>query len=592
MRKIIIPVLLVLLTAFNAWGQQAGDRIQREVRLYNPYRPSLTEAAKKNFFPDMTDTASVNQEFNYSVNPEAFTPPYTVSPIRPAAILPDPLPKLYKSYLNLGIGNYFTPFGEVSIASERSRKGMLAFYASHFSSNGNIELDNLKKVYAGYMDNDAVIYGKKFLRRSVLSGSADFSQMTRHAYGYDTLYTTWEAEREDVRLNFMKAGGMAAITSLRSDSGSLSYDFRMGYDFFRQSADLWQHDIKFTFDAGKTVKALSPKGSARRKGIADFYGSLTGGYDLTIFNEAIDDKPRHLVTINPALGKKSGEWNFNLGVVAVTETRTFAATPVNEYKTRLHVYPDVSLGIAIIPSFLVLDLALEGNLSSNSATETVLINPFILTDGSLYRIPFTDNEIIARAAFTGSVIPSTTYRIDGSYTVFRDMLFFSNVTWSDMIFAEGVGNFFAPVLSDGNVANIGAEVNSSVGTRVTARLRGDYYSYTLTDIQFPYNMPAFDGSLQVKYNLRDKIIAGAGLNAIGKRTAHVSIKSGVMPPPVTFREVELPGHVNINLSAEYRYSKILSFWVRMNNIALNRHYEWAFYPSQRFMMMAGFSYSL
>ena len=51
--------------------------------------------------------------------------------------------------------------------------------------------------------------------------------------------------------------------------------------------------------------------------------------------------------------------------------------------------------------------------------------------------------------------------------------------------------------------------------------------------------------------------------------------------------VEMPAHFNLNLSAEYRYSKILSFWAKFNNISYNRYYEWAYYPSQRFMLHGG-----
>ncbi|MDX9930523.1 MAG: hypothetical protein RBS37_11800, partial [Bacteroidales bacterium] len=150
MKGYFAAATMALLTAITAMGQQTGDKIQREVRLYNPFRPTLSEATKKSYFPDMTDTATVSHAFTYSVNPEPFTPPYVISTIRPATILPDPLVRLYKSYLNLGIGNYFTPFGELSIATERSKTGMLAFYARQFSSNGTLKLENLEKVYAGY----------------------------------------------------------------------------------------------------------------------------------------------------------------------------------------------------------------------------------------------------------------------------------------------------------------------------------------------------------------------------------------------------------------------------------------------------------
>jgi len=584
-------MIAVLLPA-GLEAQQTGEKIQREVRLYNPFRPTLSEAAKKNLFPDMTDSVKVAEAIVYNVSPEAFTPPYTVSPIRPAAMLPDPLPKLYKSYVNMGIGNYFTPLGELSITSERSRTGMLAFYGRHFSSNGRVELENLRKVYAGYMDNDAVIYGKKFLSSSVLSGSVHFAHLTRHAYGYDTLYVDWEAEREETRLRFLRTGAEAAITSLRADSGSLIYDFSLGYDYFRQSPDLWQHDAVLKFDAGRSIKAFGTSSAARRAGVSYFFGNIRGSYEGSWFDKAITPNPRHIFRINPSLSKKSNEWNFRLGFTAVTETRVFAATPADDFKTRLHFYPDVSLGISVIPRFLVFNLALDGDLSSNSAPLTAEINPYVMTNGNLFRVPYTDNQIVARVSLAGSVIPSTSYRLGGSYSVSGDMIFFSNVVWDDLDFNEGVGNFFTPVASDGNLANIYSEVTTGISKRLNATLRADFYQYTLTDIDFAYNKPSFDGSLQLKYNLRDKILAGAGINATGKRKAHITPMSLMGPPPAPRDDIELPMHINLNVSAEYRYTKILSFWLRMYNISYNRNYEWAWYPSQRFLVLAGFSYSL
>ncbi len=593
MKRLIIPIVIAMVTLTMAEAQQTGD-IQREVRLYNPFRPTLSEAGKKNFFPDMTDTTTIRQVFTYKVTPEPFSPPFNISQIRPAALMADPLPRLYKSYVNLGMGNYFTPLGELSITNERSRNGLIAFYARHYSSNAKMQLVNGKRVPAGYMDNDAVLYGKRFFQSSVLGGSLDFSQMTRHAYGYDTLYTTWEPEREDIRLRFMSAGASTSFRSLRADSGSLVYDFRLGYNYFRQSTELWQHDIKLDFDAGRIIRALSPKGSARRPGVSHFYGRVRGSYELALFDNNIESKPRHIVTLNPGLSKKSNEWSFNLGLKTVTETRRHdIGTLAEEYKTRLHIYPDINLNIAVIPSFLSFHLGLDGELVNNSVTETVRVNPFITTDGALYRIPYTDNEIVARAGLSGSVIPSTSYRLYGSYTIFKDMLFFSNVVWDGgVIMPEGVGNFFVPVMSDGNLANVGAEINSALSTRLTAKLKADYYSYVLTEIDFPYNKPAFEGSMQLKYNLRDKILAGAGLNAIGKRKAFITPNTLLGPPPSPIDDVDLPMYINMNIMAEYRYTKILSFWARMSNLSFNRHYEWAYYPSQRFMFMAGFSYSL
>ena len=41
----------------------------------------------------------------------------------------------------------------------------------------------------------------------------------------------------------------------------------------------------------------------------------------------------------------------------------------------------------------------------------------------------------------------------------------------------------------------------------------------------------------------------------------------VMKVNPTMKEIEMPAHFNLNLSAEYRYSKILSLWAKFNNIS-------------------------
>jgi hypothetical protein len=78
----------------------------------------------------------------------------------------------------------------------------------------------------------------------------------------------------------------------------------------------------------------------------------------------------------------------------------------------------------------------------------------------------------------------------------------------------------------------------------------------------------------------------------GKRKEVVNGDKSILfdfPGPVIF---DMPAHFNLNLNAEYRYSKILSFWTKLDNISDKRYFEWAFYPTHGFMFMLGFTYSL
>jgi hypothetical protein len=232
-RNLIIPVLLIIsLLPVNAQEKKKDAGLKREVTLYNPYKPSLPEFKKRSFLPDMNDTSKVKPSFIYNVKATPFLPEYTVSPIKAAALLPDPLPKLYKSYINMGIGNYITPLAEISITNERSKKGAIGFYARHFSTNGKLELDNGTKAFAGYMDNDASLFGRRFFRKNVLAGSLDYSGKTRYAYGYSPDIPFYYPPKKDIRIAYNNIGAKVSFSSITLDSAAFSYDFNIVYNYF------------------------------------------------------------------------------------------------------------------------------------------------------------------------------------------------------------------------------------------------------------------------------------------------------------------------------------------------------------------------
>ncbi len=204
-RNLIIPALLIF-SVFTVTAQEKKQEvtIKREVTLYNPYKPSLPESRKRSFLPEMNDTMKVKPDFSYDVNSQPFMPAYTVSPLKAAALSPDPLTKLYKSYVNIGLGNYISPLAEISITNERSKKGTLGFYGRHFSSNGKVKLQNEdeEKVFAGYMDNEISLFGRKFFKKSLFESSIDLAQKTRYAYGYDTSIINYSPAKKDIRLGY------------------------------------------------------------------------------------------------------------------------------------------------------------------------------------------------------------------------------------------------------------------------------------------------------------------------------------------------------------------------------------------------------
>ena len=88
----------------------------------------------------------------------------------------------------------------------------------------------------------------------------------------------------------------------------------------------------------------------------------------------------------------------------------------------------------------------------------------------------------------------------------------------------------------------------------------------------------------INYNLRDKILIVTSLNGMSKRYAKPLIAQQ--------NPIKLKAFADINVEIEYRYTKILSFFVNFYNISSAKYYEWNQYPVYKFSILAGFTYAL
>jgi hypothetical protein len=558
-RSLIISALLL----FSLLPLRAQDQkqLKREVTLYNPYKPSLSEVRKKSYLPEINDTARFRPEFKYDVTASPFVPQYTISPIKPATLVPEPLSELYRSFVNIGFGSYTSPFAEVSITNERSKNGALGFYGRHFSNNGWLKLDNDQKVDAHFMDNDLSLFGKRFFSGNVIGGSVDYTQRTRFAYGKDVTYIDFNPKPKDVKLNYGNIGGKAYLSSINPDSTEFAYDFGLHLNYFYTGMDYSQNNF-----------GLNGKMSKMYKG---FY---TGGiFNLDIYNQSatVLSHSQYVAELSPFVTKSNEQWNFRLGLKAVIER---SANP----SASLHVYPDLEFGFAIVPNFINFFSELSGKLERNDPLTIIGENPFIVPDNSLLRLPNTDHQLIFKGGLKGNSGIEGNYELSASYSLINDMLFYSNLNTP-----ISRGNYFIPVTDDVDLLNIHGALTGNISDKLSFSAAANYYEYTLSEFRYPWNKPEWDASAGLKYNLRDKIIAGMELTAIGER------KELVTPEDIANSTIiGLPYHVNLNLNAEYRYSKILSFWAKLNNISWDKHYEWAYYPTYRFLFMLGFTYSL
>lgn len=571
MKKAVVQIM-ILLIAIPVIAQKKQDaELKREVTLYNPYKPSLPDVVKKSYLPDMTDTSKVRPDFKYDIKTIAFMPVYNITTIKPATLLPDALPKLYNSFVKFGFGNYVSPLAEISITNERSKKGAIGLYARHFSTHGNVELQNLKKAYAGYMDNDVSVFGRRFLENSVFVSSVDLIQKTRYAYGYDTTFSDYEPSKKDISLNYYNFGAQAGLVSQKLDSSTLSYDFKIDYNFFHSDVNFYQHNLGLKLSMNKSFMG--------------FYVGSGIEYDYYKPSDSASVNSKYIFALTPFVRKSSAEWNLRLGVQLVADKEP-------EGSSKFHIYPDCNFSFGIVPTYISFFAGLTGKLENNQPLNVIGINPYVTPGKTIYNISNTDYTLIVRTGLTGATGIDGTYQVSASYSVANDMLFFYNSILRDGVAVIQRGNYFMPLYDQAEILNFHGEMGGKISSRFSLNAGADYYKYTLANNDFAWNKPEWTANLGLKYNLRDKIIANISLNAVGLRRELVTTTDISMLNTPVNQIINIPGNLSVNLGAEYRYTKILSFWFKLNNITFSRYYEWAFYPSQRFIGLIGFTYSL
>jgi hypothetical protein len=548
-QTVLLTAFFSLLVTFALQGQQ------EEVRVVKPYTPTLSGAEKIQLLPSLDEEIDFEPpDFTYQLFRKRYESEFRVEPIRAARMVQPPLKKLYKSQLTMGMGNYLTPLAELNISQLRSRNGTFGLNLRHHSMNGKVKLDNGMKAEAGFNENLAEVYGSRFMRNAVFDYRAGASYNSNVHYGVNPELDTVLAREDAVHPYFTAAGGLG-LHSMHADSFHLNYDASLEYYYFTHRFDQAEHAGTFDFTFDKSLRAIDIAGDA---GFA-YYRHDTS-WDTILGNDMI-------IRLDPRIAKSSAEWKFTAGVNTYSEIRDGVFTP--------HFYPRATFQFNIVKEVIVPYFGVDGYLESNNYRKTVEENPYVVPGLALRP---TNYKLVAYAGLKGRFSDAVAWNLKGSYSIIDDQYYFVNDTSSELM------NQFGVIYDDLTMINVYGEFTVRPTDAWKIFLKGNYYNYLMVREEHPWNFPDFDISLQLRYNMSDKILCNGGIFVIGPRYYKVF---GPAAEPG-----KLPLTVDANLGVEYRYSTLLSFWMRINNLAAQKYYLYNQYPSFRFRVMLGLTYAL
>lgn len=546
-------VIVLVLGYVAATLAQTGIK-DIELKATSEFEPTIKDAVKFGELPEIKDTVKKISNINYAIVSNPLVSKYEVIPIDAAKMQNEPLSKLYHSLLKVGMGTYTTPYGEFWINSLRTRDVAYGAHIKHLSSSSH-----LKDVgYSGFSDNEAEIFGKKFYKKHTLTGEFNYKRNVVNFYGYDTSENKLLKDYAKQRYQLFEP--VIKIQSHYTDSTKINHFIKLGYHNLTDRYNVAENNVKLNtlFNTYVNKERL-------------FVAFDADYYNHKLPNDTFNDV---IIKLNPYFETHGKKWMLDIGLVATMNTFT------NQSATKFYFHPQINAQFDVYESIIIPYAGVNGGLQKNSLRSLSNENPFVT---STLNYKNSNTKINVFGGLKGNLSSKTSYDAKASYSIVDSMHFFV----IDYTENGTLDNQYKVIYDNTNLFNVSGQVKYQYKEKIHFIAKGNYYMYKTKNLARAYHKPDFDLTFSTVYNLKSKIILKGDIFVIGNQFALTQVENNFT---YTTQSKLLKGIVDVNLGAEYRYSKMLSFFVNFNNIANTRYYRWEKYPSQRFNLMAGLTF--
>lgn len=551
----LFVALMVLGYLSTAFAQTPAGTVKDYVfDVTSDFKPTIKDAVKLGDLPEIKDSVRKISNMNYAIQSKPLVSKYEVIPIDAAKMQNEPLSKLYRSLIKAGFGTYTTPYAEIWLNSLRTRDMAYGVHYKHLSS-----MSHLRDVgYSGFSDNEAEIFGKKFYKKHTLVGEFNYKRNMVHFYGYDT--TENKLTKDYTKQRYQLFEPKLMVQSHYTDSSKINHTVKLGYYNLTDLYNVAENNVKLN----TAFNTFINKEHLFTNLDVDFYNHKL---PKDTFNDVI-------VKLNPYFEAKGKKWKADIGLSAVLDAHG------KQDNVKFYFYPQINAQYDIYESIIIPYAGINGGLQKNSLRSLSNENPFIKPNLN-YRNTNTKFNIFG--GLKGNLSSNTSYDAKASYSVIDSMHFFV-IDYSEN---TSLDNKYSVIYDNTTLFNVSGQLKYQYKEKMHFIAKGNYYLYNTKTISKPYHKPDFDLTFSAIYNLRSKFILRGDLFFIGKQYALTQVENNMA---YSLEPKLLKGVADINLGAEYRYTKMLSFFVKFNNIANARYYRWERYPGQRFNLMIGLTF--
>ena len=204
----------------------------------------------------------------------------------------------------------------------------------------------------------------------------------------------------------------------------------------------------------------------------------------------------------------------------------------------------------------------------------------------------TDQQYNAYVGLKGKLSNNMSYNIRGNYIAENNKALFKNNTQRNYSPENGYnqGNSFGVVYDDVNTFSLFGEINVDVNRNFNLGIKAEYFTYTIEDQEKAWNLPDFEASLFIDFQIDKHWFAGANLFYVGERFDQGSLEGALDPEADLTFTMALESYFDANVHLGYRINDQWSVYAKANNIANQDYKRWMNFQVQGLQFLAGTTY--
>jgi len=536
-----------------------------EITVVAPFNPIIPDAFKITTNPAVDDSIASVPTMNYNIIPRLADVKPVIEPLPAVKLVAEPVSKLYRNYIRAGAGNYSALYGELFMNSLRSRQYLTSVHLKHQSFAGEI------KDYGPTTNsrNEADLTATKYFDEHTLTAKVFYNRDGLRLYGYkpsdfpDTVVDT------DIKQRYYTAGASATFGSSYKDNDELNHTFGLSYYHIAGLYENLENNVNFTTTFDKRYDLL-------KLGTEQVLG-VTGGYNFLNQKDSLNNINSGLLLINPFIKAEANEYSFMAGFKINIATGT---------NSQVRFYPVAEARLQLIPNALKLYAGFNGSMERTSLKSITEQNLYI---SSVVPLKYAYERFKIYGGFESNISRSFNFNGSISSSTYENYPLFVTDTSAYLL------NSFTLLYDNISTVKLKGELEYVKTAHLRLGLTGTYTHYKTGDQEYAWYKPAYEFEFSGRYDIQNKIVVTAKAVINGPVWALVPsadpLYDGIGKVPYIFTPEKIEGWTDLNLGAEYRFNKALSFWMNFNNLANKKYYRWYNYRSYGINIMAGVSYS-